>query len=404
MEGMDKKFSLICIEAPSIELLDIRKFFKNTFDYVIERKIYSANISVYNEIRKIYKSFSTNPLYEKIKIPITLSCDSVVSLSTITSLCERFVKHDNKKSDMHIVYLDRSPDLSTGEIKNHNDLVKSIVSSSLGIASETATQHPVNIAMENIHYLGINEDILDNEINDRLNNFGLENFSIQIMRKKNIKKIVDSIVENIEDNPAHIVIDLCCMNKRIAPSVFRQNNPDNGDGFSLDEIEIIIDSLKRLTNICGIDIVGYNFGTKKEVDKNKSILTQDNILTCHVIETILSRFIEIKRKSVNIVNESTKFIIWREINEPDPIGWNILRGISAEQTQIFIEMINEGVSIIDIPNDSNDPDEPKERAFVAVTTMEEQNNRSYYFSDNFRDHCLFPDEKTIMLLELMNFS
>src|SRR5690606_26704291 len=101
-------------------------------------------------------------------------------------------------------------------------------------------------------------------------------------------------------------------------------------------------------------------------------------------------------KTINIFNEDSKFLIWRKNSDPDPIGWSILKGMDLETREQYIKAIGDD-NIISVP--ITDDDEVYD-ALVTVTTMNEQQNKSYYTAKNFTECCLKPNQKVSMMFEL----
>jgi hypothetical protein len=71
--------------------------------------------------------------------------------------------------------------------------------------------------------------------------------------------------------------------------------------------------------------------------------------------------------------------------------------MSLDDKDTFIKSIGDEIKMIQI-------DDEKEvyNAYVSVTTIREQTEKSYFTSDNVFDCCLYPGEKVNMMFALVN--
>lgn len=392
-----KIHSLIHVETPDEEALDISDMFTTKFDYIIKKDLYVKHentLTIYNIVREIFADSN------KIKTPIiTFSSDQNISSSTISGLCEKYLYIDGDtptyNSNLKVIYIDSNPDISTKEFTNYVDFGDAIISNAMGLMNSSYTNHKVNIDSKNIYFIGINSDILDNETNDAIKNYNLNVFTLEHIRKKGIESIMKYIYENCQYENVHVVLDLCAINKKIAPSVYRDNRECASDGLDYDDIKIIMQYISKLTKFHSIDITGYNFGNKK--DRNKHYVS--NILTTKTIQQILSYLTNLETKSINIFNDDSRFLIWKKMNDDDQIGWLILRGLDIIEREEIIKYIEKEDIIITIPiNYENEIFD----ALITTTSIREQQEKSYYSSKNVFDCCLYPGEKMNMMFEMLN--
>jgi arginase family enzyme len=393
----EKKYTLVNIEPSEVKQLPITAFIKTPFNYTIQSNLYlpqDSTLVIYN----VYKQFIIDKV-NKLNTPIiTISPDPAISGATISGICEKFMFTESKQNnisfntDVKIIYIDSLPDLSKKPYTHYNDFNNSIISDCLSLNTDSFSNCRVAIKPNNICYIGLNKDIIPDEQEHILNELPFECYSIQTLRQKGIKKIMTSIVDDYKHDNIHIVIDLSCLALKYTPCAIRQNEIKSNDGFNIDELGLVISSLKEL-NINSIDITGYNFGTIE----NKEQHNVANKITINSIEIILSHFIDNYKKSLNIFDEESKFLIWKKLDDVDPIGWLILRNMTNDVKQNIINAI--GDRIINIPvSDENETYE----ALVTTTTIKEQQERSFYMSNNVTDCCLYPGEKINMLFELIN--
>ena len=396
-ENRSTTHSLMYVESTDSNVLPITEIFTTKFDYIIKRDMYRPHnntLAVYDLVRQIICDKK-----QQIKTPIiTLSPDSAISSSTIAGVAEKFMYTDsdgdktNFKSSAKVIYIDSTPDMSTKKYTNYSDFVNSIVSDVLGLTDSSFSMHRVNISPENLFLVGIDEDLLNDDQDGFIRKYNINMFTYQNMIKKGIDKIMNSIIDQCKYDTVHIVIDLSVISPKYAPSVYREDNAKNG--FDFDQMIMIMKILKNIEKINSIDITGYNFGSKNDHDKYHIA----NILTIKMIEMIINTFINLKSKSINIFDEESRFLIWKRLDDIDPIGWLILRNISLQEREDIIKEIGDD-KIITIPIED---EEDTYVAFVTATTMKEQQEKSYYMSTNVYDCCLYPGEKLSMMFELIN--
>ena len=147
-------------------------------------------------------------------------------------------------------------------------------------------------------------------------------------------------------------------------------------------------------NIVALDIVEFNpmIGNRKDVEATKDI-----------IKYILKIIFDIKEKRINLFSEYTPFLIYRPIEQIDyetDIGWYILRGMNFQQREELINLIPDD-SIITLDIDLND-NGIEETFLITKTTINEQDEKSYFAASTIEDTTLFPQEKAFMCFELIN--
>lgn len=391
--------SLIHIEPSTKESLSIADFFTNKFDYVVKADMYKAHrntLAVYDLYRQIMIDKN-----KQIKTPIiTLSPDPAISGSTIAGAAEKFMYSEtNKKTgnpyfrtNLKVIYIDASPDLSTKKYTDYSDFNESVLADVMGLTDNTYNLHRVDLPPENIYLVGVDEDNLNDDQEGYIRKHNITMFSLQTMKKKGIAKIMNHIIDECRYDDVHIVIDLSCMQIRYAPSVHRSN--DGKNGFDFDQMKMIVSSFKKLERLNGVDVTGYNFGPIKDKEKHHT----SNMLTVKTIEMITSSLVCLKQKSINIFNEESRFLIWKRVDDEDLVGWLILRGMNLQEREDMItEIGDDRIITVPVPDDGEMYD-----AFVTVTTMKEQQEKSYYVAESVYDCCLYPGEKLNMMFELLN--
>jgi hypothetical protein len=120
-------------------------------------------------------------------------------------------------------------------------------------------------------------------------------------------------------------------------------------------------------------------------------------MTSEVCRIFIKNIFNIKEKKINIFTEDSRFLIYRpeSIEDEDgDIGWYILRFLETEQKEKLLEqLIDDSIMHLDIEDVGG--------VYITATTMNEQNEKSYYTS-SIMDCCLFPQEKFLMAFELLS--
>lgn len=399
VQDRSEHHSLIHVEPSNKESLSVAEFFTNKFDYVIKADMYKVHrntLAVYDLYRQIMIDKN-----RQIKTPIiTLSPDPAISGSTIAGAAEKFMYSEtNKKGNPHfrtnlkVIYIDALPDLSTRKYADYSDFNGSVLSDVMGLTETTYNLHRVDLPPENIYLVGVDEKYLPDDQEGYIRKHNIKMYTLQTMKKKGIAKIMKHIINECKFDDVHIVIDLSCMQIRYAPSVHRFHNSKNG--FDFDEMKILVESFKQLERLNGVDVTGYNFGPIKDKEKHHVA----NMLTVKTIEMITSSLICLKQKSINVFNEESRFLIWKRIDDEDLLGWLILRGMSLQEREEMITQIGDDrIITVPVPDDDGEVYD----AFVTVTTMKEQQEKSYYMAESVYDCCLYPGEKLNMMFELLN--
>lgn len=397
-ENRSNTHSLIYVESFDADTISLTDLFTSKFDFIVKRDMYipyNNTLAVYDLVRNIFCDKK-----KQLQTPIiTLSPDAAISGATIAGAVEKFMYNEptndkpNFKSDLKVIYIDSSPDMSPKKYTHYSDFVNSVLYDVLGMADSSYSTHRVNLSPENLFLIGIDEDLLPDDQEGFIRKYNINMFTYQNMIKKGIAKIMNYVIDKCQYDNVHIVVDMSVISPRYAPSVYRESvNANNIDkGFDADQIVMILKMLKSIKKINSIDFTGYYFGSKNDNNKYRNA----NIITVKMIESMIRSFINLKYKSINIFDENSRFLIWKHLSDCD-YGWFILRNMSLREREEIIGSIEDD-KIITVPIDDENGD-----AFVTTTTMREQQEKSYYMSTNVYDCCLFPGEKLSMMFELIN--
>jgi arginase family enzyme len=400
-----KTHGLIHVEPFGENELDITDYFtKSKMDYKICRDMYKPHkntLAIYDLLRQIMID-KKNQIITPI---ITLSPDPSISASTVGGSAEKHMTFntDDKGNtipgtNLHVLYFDSSLDISSEPYDTYDAYKNAVLSNIAGLRHDSFSMCRVVVPPEQITIIGIDDDLIDEAQSNILINENLDVYTDEQIKRKGIKTIMGIVLDKYKYLNVHVVIDLSCIQKRYAPSVLREEHNKPGKksntGFDLAQLQQILDCLNELEYLNGVDIVGYNFGDRKDKDKH----SMANMITVKTIMMIVTSLIDLEYKSINMFNEESKFLIWRRLDDPDPIGWYIMRNIELKQREEIIKAVGDKIeSLPIIDDDGNDF-----YALVAVTTVKEQKEKCYYVASNLNETCLTPTEKSSMIYELLN--
>jgi arginase family enzyme len=380
----------------------------NTFEYeLIDETVDSRDIpSKYNMLYKHILSLDDK------KRTICLSPDYAISSATCTAMSEKYMVkttiEGNRQiftSDLQIVYITSYPHTDTfTEISNKN-LSKSILTNIFNKNKVSYTNHIFLPSPKNFTLVGIK----DTESTDILDDMSIEYYTMSQIKKKSIARIISHVVNKVKSSPLYIIFDMSVMNIMFAPNVFRFIDNDKDletqfSGFNIDDVTLMFKALSKC-NIVGIDITGFNLNPSTDA-KRMNITTMTAKLP-------LIHALNLKERKINVFNHDTQFLIFRpcrKLNEYD-YGWYILLGLSIElEEQIMKKLSISQDKIIPFCLNSNkdeddddviEDNDEDENVYIALTTMNEQNNMSYFDTNKICDCALFPDEKSEVPLYFM---
>lgn len=318
---------------------------------------------------------------------ITIGGDHSISAGTIAAMNEKCMKQYGDKcvSELVVLWIDAFPDIddfSTSETFNLNEMP---VASLLGLCDNHFIPQKLLMKKDQFIYYGLldKDDTLDT-----IKEFKIPFFTANKIKAIGLENIIKIIKNMIGDKPLYVSLDMKVFNEQLIKSV----DPVNKDGLELEYIEKLLVSLKN--NIVGMDIVEFN-PQINNIENAK--ITRDTI------RYLLTKIFDIKEKSINVFTEDSQFLIYRPLDQDDlhdDIGWYILRGISIKDREELIKLITDD-QIITIEIDDNETMECG-TYLITKTSMNEQNEKSYYTAESINDSVLFPQEKVCMMFELVN--
>ena len=139
-----------------------------------------------------------------------------------------------------------------------------------------------------------------------------------------------------------------------------------------------------------IDIVGYT--------------NESNLKSRLLINKIYLNLLKQENIKVNIFDEESRFLIFKPLDEiydnnGYDNGWYILRNVNNSMKRELLESLEtDSIIMLEIPDDDKDDVE----IMITSTNINEQNEKCYYYSKDYKDCCLYPDEKLSMGFELVN--
>jgi arginase family enzyme len=360
---------------------------KEKYDLILNKEVCNDEIipNIYQEL----KNHITN-LDISTYLPVTISSDRTVPVSTIASINEKFmfqIDDNTFSSKLRIIYFTDKPSIV---IDNESSLNDFILSSLFNLVDEPIIKTNLTLNYEQLILIGLNENnYSENEKELLINMNNTQYYTNERINKIGIDKLIYSMNNFISNNPIHIIFDLNVFSEKIFPSVERQNSKYL---MSLDDINKICTLLKN-KNIVGIDIIGFD----ASID---DITKRSSYITAEYVRQLFSNILQIKEKKINIYTEDSKFLIYRSIEQQDyehDIGWRILRDVPNEIKEQLMIYVDSDIKSITITNENNEDED----ILIAITTMEEQNQKSYYLCNDIFELCLMPEEKAVMMFEMI---
>ena len=340
-------------------------FIKKKYD--MEYEINLFDISVNKSNGQILLLDNYVKLFDHIE---HLNKKKIITIGGDSSLCMSTIPQFNKiYNDLQVIFVTPNP-MNNDDIKSRFNLNYIIVSYLLGIKFPILFRKFDYIKPEQITYFGINDEIYEIE---NLLKYELEFYTTKKINQIGTKQIIDLIKEKINLKSVHIVLDL---------AIFDNNQ---------DILKNVLELLTELKDdVVSMDIV--NSIEYKMSEKNMK-------LSSELCKSCIKEVLDIKEKKINIFNENSPFIIFRQMDQVNPIvdiGWYILRGLDFELREQLLKSIEDD-QIISFTIDNED-------FLITKTTVSEQNEKSYYLAKTINDTTLFPSEKEVMLFELINLS
>ena len=374
------------------------------------------NVNDYSEWKNIY-NYSLRKQDNKL---VYISSDKNVGIPIISGLNERFMIQENDRfsSNLKILYFSNYHELDD---LDQNKLTNSLLSQLLGWTKCIFEEHKLSIKPEQIILIGLNDEDYDLDL-EEINNMNIEYYTLSMIKKKGFETILNKIVETNKENKILSYFNLEVFNKKICPSVIRRNLAIE-DEISLDSNNnnkmingIEYDSLEGISNILKnkvdyLIITGFN----TSVDNKTNFWSR---LTSEVVQILYRNIMDIKEKKINLFNENSRFLIFRELKQKseDDLGWYILRLMSMEDRLKILEHVQDDKIYVINLNDfglekfeekeilDTDSDEIIENEIlISATTIDDQNKKTYYHCKSIMDCTLFPQEKFLMGFELVNF-
>lgn len=114
-----------------------------------------------------------------------------------------------------------------------------------------------------------------------------------------------------------------------------------------------------------------------------------------IFRNITVKIFDVKEKKINVYNEHSRFLIFRELEQKDgqDYGWFIFKA-PKDITEECLQKLDHN-KITSIYSDDKE-------YLLTSTTIEEQNDISYHGCKNITNLALFPEEKKRMIFELIN--
>jgi hypothetical protein len=365
-----------------------------------------------SEWKNIY-DYSLRPNEKQVFI----SKNKNIAIPLISGINERFMiqENDNFTSKLKIIYFSNYHDLDNMQEKVTN----SILSQLCGWTKCIFDDHKLTIKPDQIILVGLNDEDYDLDL-EEINNRNIEYYTLSTIKKKGFETIFNKILEENKDCKILSYFNLEVFNKKICPSVERRNlaiedeitldnNINNNkmyNGIDYESLEKISKILQNKVDY--LIITGFN----SNIDNESKFWSR---LTSEVVQILYRNIMNIKEKKINLFNENSRFLIFRELKQKseEDIGWYILRLVSMEDRMKILEAIEDdkiytinlndfGIEKSIDSNDSDEFDDLENEILVTATTIDDQNKKTYFLSKSIMDCALFPQEKFLMGFEIVN--
>jgi len=260
-----------------------------------------------------------------------------------------------------------------------------------------------------------------------------ENYCVDILQEVNAIHNNCKILYISDDNAKFINKLSLSKNKtgQIEHSNYVFMGMDNFDALGLNELKFITNNMitkKGIDNmteyLCNIvngntiiltvDVASMCQSLQLDINKLSQMIKNINIKSIifrnfnkldqiDYVKNVIKNVYDVSEKKINIFTEHTKFIIYRPVEQDDKdddplnpldVGWYILRGLSLNKKLEIIDKLGEN-DIITIDVDGAD-------YYITLTSIDEQNSKSYHTAKSMLDCCLYPSEFKDMCFELVN--
>ena len=274
--------------------------------------------------------------------------------------------------------------ITISEDKTICDITQSIYSEN-NIKTIYVSSNPENIEKNTI-YIGIDESIIDDTILEKLNDTCEIYITMKKIKQHGIANIMKML--NVNTDNIHIIYDIGIIEPTQCPSVERIRGQKQF--LTFDELNSLIKECKK--QVKHLDIIGFN----AKFDDEKHIYTK---ITGNICRHIMKETYDLKEKALNIFSDDTRFLIYRNLIQEDcnDIGWKIVRFMTVQLMNTYIEKIGHNIMNIDYEDDNG----YENNILIATTSINEQNEKSFYNAENIAECCLMPQEKVAMMFELM---
>lgn len=393
---MNNKPFIINVETPQS---DAKNNIFTTYDYNVSASLYEKLNDnrvpiIYNLVYKFISSIDTND-----KIITIYSPDHAITASAIGGIAERYKNKQSNgdnisfTSNLRTIYFTPRPHMSKlNKVINIESLTNSVMTNVLCNNKTSFTGQQLRLSPKDFIMIGINKEQINDLEMEELNNSDVVYFDTKKIKKIGWKKVFSFINNTFQNSPICAVIDLSVLNYSIAPCTVRFMKTDlvakNESLLNLDDYDYILRELAKM-NVVGLVVTGYDF----RVQENEPAYR----VTCETARLPLKHIFDMKEKTINIFNENSKFLIWRPVKQASEsdIGWFILRNIDLDTREALLKSfdLDENIRLISVDDDD---------VLVTNTTIEDQNQKSYYMQKSIYDCVLFPEEKAQMMFELLN--
>jgi arginase family enzyme len=354
-------------------------FIKKQYHYTFDEPLFTKPIINFSDGHKFSKGF--NNLYKcitdhlqskKNDIMITIGGDNTLSISTCLAI------NDINNGNLKILYITPYPNTNVYDANTTNDINDMVIPSIMGnLIPPIVNCNNKYVISNQIILYGLQDDANTEYLDDKF----IEYFKASKINKLGDDIFNEQIKDTVSNYPVHVILDM----KIFGENYVTQDEYNIKNSLNYEHINKLLINIKN--NIISMDITEFNPLTCTSIESKK---------VRELGRDIIKNVFDIKEKSINIINEHTQFLIYRpleQLNSSD-IGWYILSGLPISEMNNMLNLIvDDEIKTIDIDG---------EDYLVAKTSMDEQNNKTFYHAKSTYDITLFPNEKIDMCFRILD--
>lgn len=205
--------------------------------------------AIVDSCTKVY-NYSGKLIKEGLK-PILFAGDHAIAIGSIAASAKNY-------DDLHVLWIDSHSDINSEESTITGNIHGMPLRFLLGEGKRELANLGGNIRHENIIYLGLRDVDPEEAIYIKRNN--IKGYYYDEIKEKGIEIIMDEIIDLVNNKNLHVSFDFDSMDPKIFPAV----SVPVESGFTVEEVDIILDKILNKSNIVSFDFVEYNHAKDKD--------------------------------------------------------------------------------------------------------------------------------------------